>query len=186
MDLRKTNTTSSYTFTETYLKNDPANYASTLCTDSLVGCQQFKSGSNIVYFKNPEVLGSVKCSYKTQVDINNTKYSGWFRNGVGVCTSQTQILCKADADCGTGDTCNLNAAVPCYDSYLQSGNNYGLWSNTSNNYRGLVGVCPATQNGCIELVDPADTSQSANGQSYFVIYNKDLETMPAIVAARWG
>ncbi|KKQ27987.1 MAG: hypothetical protein US42_C0003G0044 [Candidatus Magasanikbacteria bacterium GW2011_GWC2_37_14] len=172
------NSPSLYDFSETYLKNNPANYSETLCADSLVGCQEFKSGSDITYFKNPEILGSVQCNYKTLVDIAGTKYSGWFRDGVGTCINNADKFCRADKDCGTGTEakCNTKDPVPCYENYVQAGSNYGVWSNSSDNYKGLVGMCPAAQNGCTELIDPADTSQNnPEGKPYYIIFNRDVE-----------
>ncbi len=171
---------SSYNFVPTYIKNDPANYSETLCADNLVGCEEFKSGSEISYFKNPQLTGSALCSYKNNVEKNGVYYSGWFRNAVGRCAI-SNLICQKDEDCGPStplgaSKCDLNNLVPCYENYLQIGSSYGIWSNDSANYKGLVGICPASENDCTELVDTADPSASLGaGTAYYVIFNQDLQ-----------
>ena len=169
----------SYEHNATYLINDPAQYVGanrTLCRTDLVGCEDFKAGSDIFYFKNPIKTGNSFCEYKAKVENDGVEYKGWFLKDVGVCYNsageKTQNICGKDSDCGETETCQDKGNVPCYENYLQAGGFYDIWSNNTTQYKGNVGVCPSEKNGCRELIDPADTSDlNPDGQPYYAIFD---------------
>ncbi len=164
----------SYKYTDMMVKNDPALYDKTLCRSDLVGCDEFKNNNNVTYFKDPKIIGNKTCVYKEK---GNTDTFGWFQDGVGRCTANSDRLCRTNDDCDRGDTCNsatLNT-VACYEDYQREGGMYDLWSNNTQQYDGFVGSCPNNYNLCTELIDPADTSSvHPAGQAYYVIFNNQV------------
>lgn len=170
-----------YDYSVDYLRvNDPSLYATTLCTGEQEGCSQFSNTSQVSYFKDPLLSGRPLCTYEHNVDIGGVDFSGWFmESGIGLCSAGgADDYCREDADCpGDSNICNTGNRLPCYKDYLQPGNEYGLWSNASPNYDNFVGTCDISQNGCIELIDPADTSNTGGeGKKYYVIDNDNLYT----------
>ncbi len=116
--------------------NNPDKYDQILCRNDLIGCSEYRSGNDITYFRDPKLNGNALCVYKPQTTAaaspSGPVKGGWFRNGTD--------------------------NIPCYNGYLQSGGDYGIWSNKSKEYNGFVGICPTEQTGCTELVDRADVS----------------------------
>ncbi len=156
-----------------------------LCRDDLVGCEEFKTNDAIYYFKDPKLTGSSFCEYKKDVSDQGINKFGWFKKEVGYCyagTGEEAVkiddpvqLCRQNTDCGEGNSCQDIGIVPCYEDYLLAGGEYDIWSNESENYDNLVGLCPAQSNGCTELIDPADTSSiHPLGQPYYAIYDDRL------------
>lgn len=157
------------TYGEVLIKNDPESYNSTLCQSEAVGCNAYGFGDGKLYFKDPAVAGQKICEYKKDITIGSEKFSGWFWKGVGKCAGADQF-CTSDANCAGGAKCENTGEQPCYPSYLQSGNNYGLWSyGTAGQYNNFAGECPASQNGCTEYIDHND-----NNKYYYLINNEDL------------
>ncbi|MBP9732057.1 MAG: hypothetical protein KBD29_01205, partial [Candidatus Magasanikbacteria bacterium] len=172
------NTTSAYSYQDAFIKNDPRIYADILCSGDEVGCAAFKNDNSLVYFKDPEVSGDTQCVYKDKVTLGEglaaRTYSGWFKD-TGKCAVSNQE-CRADADCGGNDRCIDIGVVPCYENYLDSGNEYSIWSQGSLQYEGNVGMCDTNNNGCTELIDRAAiTSSTPNGKSYYALMNDRLK-----------
>ena len=160
-----------------YVKNDPSEYNSILCLDSLVGCSEFSYSGGISYFKDPNIVGSAICAYRDAAPTSVEPH-GWFiaDTSVGICSGgdlDSPQYCKEDNDCA--GTCEQVGNAPCYPDKLNRDGVYGLVSNASNEYRSLVGSCPAQFNMCTELLDPQDTSQiHPKGKPYFVLFNPRL------------
>ncbi|MFH1947028.1 MAG: hypothetical protein ABIJ23_02640, partial [Candidatus Magasanikbacteria bacterium] len=164
-----------FSYSELYALNDPDNYDEILCRSDLVGCGEYTADNEKYFFKDPNIMGSSFCEYKDKVeDEGGTTYSGWFLRDYGTCGDSTD-LCKTDDDCGEDVLCAGQGTIPCYQDYLLAGGEYGLWSNNSEKYKGLVGVCSESDNGCREFIDPQDTSSLyPDGQAYHLIYNQKL------------
>lgn len=145
------------------IKNDPAIYSTTLCQSEAVGCNSYTSPNGALYFKDPAITGQKVCSFKDSVSLGGATYSGWFWKGVGKCSVSSQF-CTGDKDCGSaGGQCAGVDEQPCYPAYLQSGNNYGLWSyGVSSSYNNFVGECPQAQNGCTEFIDRNENDKVYN------------------------
>ena len=176
-----TNTDSSFTHEEVTFLDQPDKYLGdngTLCRDEAIGCSEFSAGATISYFKDPVLTGNAVCEYKPATERDNeTQQFGWFLSDVGTCSNDGSVLCTESSQCGTEeDTCENVGNVPCYDGFLQRGGEFGLWSNDSFQYEGYVGACEPQYNGCVELVDRADTENSSNenGEPYYVIFNDKL------------
>lgn len=167
-----------YEFTEVYLVNNPDIYTGQqgiLCQEENVACSEFVSDDTISYFKDPTKDGNALCSYKTNINVDGLRRDGWFFDNIGVCSGTLDQLCTTDSACAEGSTCDNIGSTACYDNYLLPDDSFGLYSNNNTQYAGLVGQCPATENGCTELVDPADTSgDNPDGTPYYVIFNSDL------------
>ncbi len=172
--------TTAYSFSQSYFRNDPALYAQILCRDDLVGCSEFRSGSEVRYARDPKLVGNKLCSYKQDLQLaNGTKASGWFMDGVGKCNNGS--LCRADADCGgTAKSCQGIGEVACYADNILPGGEYGIWSQKTSNYQGFVGQCPAEANNCTELLDPADKStEEPSGKAYYAILDEAFRNRSA-------
>ena len=170
----------SYQHTDTFVLNNPERYAgdnSILCRPDLVGCTEYKAGNTISYFKDPLLSGGQLCEYKDSLETPAGTLSGWFMSGVGQCGGTSAgSLCRIDADCDEGVTCQNIGTVACYPDYFTSGGEYGLWSNGAPGYEGFVGTCPIDQNACSELVDPEDTTDAnPNGKPYYVIFDDEVQ-----------
>lgn len=162
-------------YADVLVKKDPATFNTTLCQSEAVGCNSYSSGDGALYFKDPEYLGQKVCAYKDNVTKDGVKYSGWFWKGVGKCVtngSSASGFCSTDSDCATGATCQNKDEQPCYPNYLQSGNNYGLWSyGVSSSYNNFVGECPQVQSGCSEFID-----RNQNNKTYYLINDDKLKS----------
>lgn len=168
---RQVQTPASATYEATLIKNDPASYSNTLCQSEAVGCKAYSAPDGALYFKDPALTGQKICSYRKDVDKVGIKYNGWFWKGVGKCSISDQY-CSGDSDCGGGGTCDGKDEQPCYPSYLQAGNNYGLWSyGDTASYNNFVGECPAAQNGCTEFID-----RNENNKTYYLINDDRVKT----------
>ncbi|MBI5728423.1 MAG: hypothetical protein HY984_01570, partial [Candidatus Magasanikbacteria bacterium] len=176
----------SYRHQEVFYLNNPDKYLGrgaergTSCREEVVACNRFDSDRGVGFFKDPRLTGQSICAYKTGVDYNGAESSGWFMIGVGQCSQDRNALCRADSDCGEGNTCRNETIgnVPCYPNYRRlSGTTllYDIWSNDSGtNYQGFVGSCPAAANSCTELLDPQDTSRNyPRGKAYYVLFGQD-------------
>jgi len=180
------NQLSAFSYSDAFVLNNPALYDSVLCNEFHVGCEEFTSNGSVSFFKDPQLTGQSYCSYRTEVqDANGNTRSGWYREGVGSCSSTPAFVCRTDADCPDKDTCNPKSigTIPCYSNYvIQSGlhsGEYGLWSNGSPGYQGFVGKCQDKMSGCSELIDRADTTDAVNsstGKAYYVIDNNNLHS----------
>ncbi|MFA5947104.1 MAG: hypothetical protein WC813_03705 [Patescibacteria group bacterium] len=130
-----------------FLKNDPAAYSTTLCTQNALFCSAWTgTGGTQYYFKDP---GDRTCEYKTNVTVGTTSYDGWFKTGT------TEL---------------------CYNSpnYVIGGNQSGIWKNGDTAYAGWVGTCANQYNSCSEYQDPlaiGDNEIYANsdGTPYFTL-----------------
>lgn len=170
-----------YTFNQGFFRNDPALYQQILCRDDLVGCSEFRAGSEVRYARDPKLLGNKLCSYKQDLQLSGSsnKVSGWFMDGIGRCSDGN--LCRADGDCGGTNKCVGIGEVACYaDNVLASGE-YGIWSQKTANYKGFVGQCPAEANNCTELLDPADKDEvNVKGKPYYAILDDAFRNRSAV------
>ncbi len=166
-----TQTLSGPTYSTVIIKQDPATYSNTLCQSEAVGCNAYASADGALYFKDPATIGQKVCAYRDNISKDGVSYKGWFWKGVGKCGG-TGSLCTSDTECGAGVTCSKKDEQPCYPDYLQSGNNYGLWSyGVTNTYKNFVGECPSVQSGCTEFVD-----HNENNKPYYIISDERLKT----------
>ena len=161
------------TYTDVMIKKDPNTFNTTLCQSEAVGCGAYGSANGTSYFKDPAVVGQKVCAYRNNITKNGVAYSGWFWKGVGRCVlggGSATNFCTADTDCAGGATCQGRDEQACYPSYLQSGNNYGLWSyGDTSAYNNFVGECPAAQSGCTEYID-----RNENNKTYYLINDDRL------------
>ncbi|MBI5369664.1 hypothetical protein HZA85_00510 [Candidatus Uhrbacteria bacterium] len=134
-------------FESVYFINNPEQYGQTLCDNDALFCQEYGSTKDgNFYFKDPL---KKTCDYRTSVEINGKKYSGWFRTG----TSES-----------------------CYPGYVVGGDQAGIWKNGDSSYDGWVGSCDQSQDRCTEFIDIVDTEGGLkkDGTSYYFINNDKL------------
>ena len=141
--------------TEVFVRNNPDAYevdnASILCDEEGVGCSTYGVGNATTYFKDPQKTSNKLCEYRPRVEKDGNIIAGWYR-------------------------VDLEGDIPCYEKYINKKGEYGIWSNKSvGQYDGFVGQCPSNYDQCTELVDPADTSEGAEGKPYYVIFNDSVQ-----------
>jgi len=168
---------STYEYSEGFVRNDPSLYTGgngTLCRADQVGCSQFSSNNQVSFFKDPAQTGSTFCEYKSLSPENGIDRSGWYKVGIGTCsTSGTE--CREDSHCASGETCQNKGTVACYEEYKLPGGENGIFSNEAEGYNGYVGVCQEEYSGCTELVDKNDTApEHPEGKTYYAIYDNRL------------
>ncbi len=126
------------------------------CRKDELFCDRFQSGNITEYFRDP---GNQKCVWHKVKRLEKNEaynipadgeYSGWFREGTD---------------------------IPCYPSFLASGNEYLLKYSAEDAYAGWVGQCPLDQSECTEFVDPNDTSDTnrPDGRPYYMINGPKLD-----------
>lgn len=126
------------------------------CRKDELFCDRFQSGNITEYFRDP---GNQKCVWQKVKRLEKNEeynipadgdYSGWFREGTD---------------------------IPCYPSFLASGNEYLLKYTAEDAYAGWVGQCPLDQSECTEFVDPNDTSDTnrPDGRPYYMINGPKLD-----------
>lgn len=172
----------SYEYNAVYLRLRPETFTDTsggrepvLCTADTVGCDAFGSNNSVQYFKDPRVTGNSLCEYRDNVRVDGEILSGWFQRGVGRCADTTANICSSNDQCAAGVSCDMNVPVACDEDYITLENEYGLWSNSSPQYAGFVGVCEPQFNGCTEFVDRGATSiTNPDGDAYYAIMNDQL------------
>ena len=122
-------------FTDVYLLNNPDlyNLQSTLCDIEGEGCQEYEGN---IYFKDPI---NNSCEYRTnsQQDKN-----GWFKKG-------------------TDHPCYIENGF----AYQPYGTTYGIRTNDDSLYEdeGRAGICPGSQSGCTEFINPIEQNLVING-----------------------
>ncbi|KKR99304.1 MAG: hypothetical protein UU49_C0008G0024 [Candidatus Magasanikbacteria bacterium GW2011_GWC2_41_17] len=150
-----------------YVKNQTEIYGQILCEQAAEGCEEFKTMQGVAYFKDPAVNNNF-CEYRTVSGAFTV--AGWYKKGVGFCGNKSSDICVNDQDCVGPDKCVFN--VPC--DYPDK--KYVILKNGDIGYGGMVGFCPAEQNGCSEFIDPMDTTPAhASGTPYFVLNNSKLD-----------
>ena len=128
--------------------NNPSDYDSTTCKVQDEWCQTFTTpGGTSRYFKFPD--SEKQCEYREKSETNGVAYTGWFKKGT---------------------------TLPCYDSFVTGGNNYGIYKNQDQNFKGMVGVCAPEYNQCTEFIDHADVSrENPSGRAYYFMNNSRLD-----------
>lgn len=153
--------TSQSVYENTYLKFDPDRYRTDaispiMCASSEVGCQTWVGEINgLSYFKDP---GDQLCEWRAKSD--NSGFA-WFKRPVKQCT-ESSIYCSTNKDCASISStsqCILQPATSTCPVNTLPDRTIGLaeivqqptTDTAGNNWTGL---CPSTQSGCTEYVDP--------------------------------
>ncbi len=163
--------------TSVYLMNTPEDYSDILCASDDLFCAEWDAGeSGTYYFKDPQ---DQTCEYQTDVTVNGATYDGWFRAGTsdfcyGTCSSGGNA-CSSDADCGSGDSCDVTDG-----SYVIDGDQSGIWKNGDTGYAGWVGGCSEQYSTCSEFDDVLDVTDGSmygteDGAAYYYLDNESLE-----------
>ena len=158
-------------YQDTYLKNDPDRYGSTLCTAAGVGCNLFTSadgGSS--YFKDPK---NMVCEWRQGAGGGKNNGWDWFKKKIKRCGGiDTGNVCASNKDCGSG-SCQLETAdTPCPTEKLKTLGMGGAGNEVLQpGFDGVyhwAGTCPIEQSGCTEYIDPVSDFSSN------IIYNSDF------------
>ena len=149
-------------YTTTFLKFDPDRYRSDLlnsikCLPEDVGCQTWSGSAGLSYFKDP---GNQLCELKFGSSGNTMN---WYKYPIKRCTeSDTFKFCISDQDCASVSSssyCSISDETELCPVNNLVGKTIGLGGGIVKqpvkyaNYN-WVGLCPTTQSGCTEYIDP--------------------------------
>ena len=137
-------------YQDDYILNNPAKYDQTLCNAAGVGCEEYKGGQELLYFKDPN---DRVCEYREGAVYNDETVNGWFKTG-------TDKPCYVDFRSGLVYGIYRNGDPQYSDP--QSGH----WA----------GSCRSEASGCIEFVDPVDTNTwTGKPRAYYYIDNAKID-----------
>jgi len=158
-------------FEGVFIKNNPDLYEAKnlLCNYLGSGCDEYTSGDGNNYFKDPALMQAGICEYKTNITTQYGSRTGWFRQGVGVCSSTPSLKCTSNAECGFNDMCIKKGTIPCYSNYISKDGSYGILPSGSVDYDNLVGECPASESGCTKYLDHNDSDSYDNPEEYYFL-----------------
>jgi hypothetical protein len=151
-------------YQETYIKNDPDNYDDILCSQDAVGCQEWKGDNGYNYFKDP---GDEVCEWKKPGEMP----WGWYKQEIKKCdldsnneVSSSDPICRSDSDCGSGSCITFTYEKDNEDKtdYYECPTDEDSDPKTlgrggeriAQPSYGWTGLCPASQSGCTEYIDP--------------------------------
>ncbi len=159
-----------------YIKNDPENYDTLLCTEEALGCEEYKKDDGSRFFKDP---GDKICVYDDQ--------KGWIKK-YKVCEGgpNDNKLCMSGDDCGGGvcqaEACAIDSSGSPDKDVDSKIRIYKKTLPEDPEYEGWVGECPQEYNMCAKFIDPAGTSLenldacgNPQEQAYYYIYNDKLK-----------
>ncbi len=132
------------------------------------------TGAATVYYKNtPDNYSKILCTAEGQGCESWTSAKGvdYFK------IPKKECEYKDASGSTTGGWYAKGTDTACYSGFIKN-SAYGIWRNADANFNGSAGLCPETQSGCTEFVDPLDTS-SANpkGQPYYLLDNDKLKSL---------
>lgn len=163
-------------YRDIYLKNDPDKYSTIACDENGVGCDRWKTSEGDFYFKDP---GDMVCEYRQAGDGSGWD---WFKKKVKRCTILSSqygegSVCLSDQDCelydgSTGHDSNSDNYIdclveeksdPCPTDKLKTigfgGQGNEIYQPASSEANNWVGICPTSQSGCTEYIDPMSESE---------------------------
>ncbi len=154
-------------YSPVYLRNNPEQYGSILCAEKNVGCQEYAISDGKRYFKDP---GDQLCEWR-QIFGQAAGSWGWLKTKVKRCdidkngainssasSDEHKSLCQTQSDCS-----QYGSATPCiidqndYSCEADSLQTFGSGGSDVLQPRkgvGWAGLCPASQSGCSEYIDP--------------------------------
>ncbi|MBU2250507.1 hypothetical protein KKG80_02880 [Patescibacteria group bacterium] len=136
-------------YSNVYLKNNPNKYSEILCSSNVVGCQKWSAGSGDSYFKSP---GDMVCDWRQTAGVGTGGWN-WYKKKVKRCGGNTGLVCLTDNDCATNAKCQLETNdVVCPQNLLKTLGTGGASVSQPDN--GWAGICPASEAGCTEYIDP--------------------------------
>ncbi len=138
------------TYADTYKKDNPDTYNTSLCNQSAVGCEAWSNGSGTAYFKDP---GNQACEYRAKKGTNNQ--FEWFKTlKLKRCGGTTGgAVCTADSECAGGLQC-VETDDPCPVTMAKTIGTGGRGNGVEQPTNNWAGLCAAAQSGCTEYVDP--------------------------------
>ncbi len=154
-------------YSDMYIKNDPDQYSSIICSAAGVGCSQWSDGrGGTYYFKDP---GDQVCEWRQQ--RGKVEYS-WFEKEIKRCGGTAAgSVCSADSQCASGQTCAVaNLDKKCSTTDGKTLGTGGV-AGKAIQPKDWAGTCDAVQSGCTEYIDPV-SSFNAN-----VIRNSNYATV---------
>jgi hypothetical protein len=155
---------------DTYIKNNPIKYDSTLCTSSDVGCDSWQDSKGTSYFRDP---GMNLCEWRSSGGIYD-----WFKVKLNRCdknnngkidgpenqTEYNSTTCLEDNDCkdnAGSHSCLLDEND--YSCSVTTDSTFGLGGpeNVVKQPKNSAGLCEARASSCTEYIDPV-SSMSEN------------------------
>lgn len=150
-------------YDDIYLKNDPDKYTEILCQADAVYCGEWTSNDGTVYFKDP---GDAVCEWRQKAGEATASW-GWYKKKVKRCDDNANGAIDAPAEndvcldgnnCASGMSCILDENdYGCNTSIyktLGAGNSQVSQPTIDGDGNYWAGVCPASQSGCSEYIEP--------------------------------
>ena len=164
-------------YRDVYLKNNPNRYNEILCEADDVGCEEWYTENGKEYFRDP---GEQVCEYrqgdngyswykkKVKTCSNNNEYCLSARD----CELSGVGACESNEDCGDEETClegqcRYSCALEQMDIECNTEDDLDVAPKTlgkggfgesvqqpEDDTHEWVGLCPASQSGCTEYIDP--------------------------------
>lgn len=156
-DLKRTDANEEATakYEDKVFKIKPSLFDSILCKKSELWCEEFKRESGGVIYAKTSLERA--CEYRENILINGTEQTGWFKKD-------------------TNESCSLHTYITDSGERVDDSENYRIWKNADNYYKGWVGVCEKRYSGCTTLTDPSDVSPDyLQGKPYYLIRNEELD-----------
>ncbi len=151
-------------YQDVYLKNNPDEHDTIICSKEAVGCEEWGGENGYSYFKDP---GNEVCEWKKPGE----NPWGWYKKEIKKCdndgngeVSADNPVCLSDSDCGEGDciTFTYEMADGYYDCPTdENGDPKTLGRGGERIVQPAddwTGLCPASQSGCTEYIDPYSES----------------------------
>lgn len=147
-------------YKDIYLLNNPNNYDTELCLDDELNCKKWGTSEGYTYFKDP---GSQTCEWRQRGGTASGEFA-WLWSKVKRCGTSaiaidnTMPICNTSDDCAASEECLLDDND--YDCEVQwttlgqGGENGRIFTPGSDVWGNWVGLCPASQSGCTEYIDP--------------------------------
>jgi hypothetical protein len=145
-------------YQDVYLENNPDEYDSIVCSPKAVGCQEWGGENGYSYFKDP---GDEVCAWKKPGE----NPWGWYKKEIKKCknnsTGNFGSICLSDSDCGEGESCatfTYKGNSGFYNCPTDEGGEPKTLGRGGERIvqpgDGWAGLCPASQSGCTEYIDP--------------------------------
>lgn len=154
-------------YSDKYLKNNPDTYGEIVCKAEEAGCEAWTTSEGSSYFKNP---GSQTCEWRQSASGSEWR---WYKMKVKRCGGAlTGNLCATDDDCASSITCQTETddnecPATTFETFGYGGAGNQVEQPTFNSQGYWAGLCPASESGCSEYIDPISkfsTNIIFNGQ----------------------
>lgn len=181
-----------------YVRNNPDQYDTIVCSKDAVSCDQWSTNDGLSYFKNP---GDQICEWRqvppSVSEQGQIEVWDWYKKKIKRCDinsnkiieSGEKTVCNTNFDCSAvGGNCildetNYNCTVSNTKTFGFGGSGKVVSQPTVDTNGYWAGTCPTAQSGCTEYIDPVSSFESNH------LFNSDFTqniSGPATPADGWA